>query len=141
MKGYKSIGLTLLSVLIITIIVSWSSSCLAFNDSINPPPFPPRDFRDIFETYILIKTVITTINLILLMFLLIIYIRIYNNTGSKFSLGLVFFTIALILYAVTSNPILHVFTGFRISGLGPFTMLPDLFTLIASAILLYLSRK
>ncbi|MBS7630907.1 hypothetical protein KEJ47_04945 [Candidatus Bathyarchaeota archaeon] len=104
-------------------------------------PLQPLPLRELFEIYLLAKMIITTVNLILLLLVFIIYIRIYNNTGSKFSLGLVFFTIALILYAVTSNPILHVLTGFRGVGLGPFTMLPDLFTLIASAILLYLSRQ
>ncbi|MGB9622272.1 MAG: hypothetical protein ACPL07_00360 [Candidatus Bathyarchaeia archaeon] len=104
-------------------------------------PLQPFPLRDLFEVYLLAKMIITTVNLVLLLLVFVIYIRIYNNTGSKFSLGLVFFTIALILYAATSNPILHFLMGFRGIGLGPFTMLPDLFTLIASAILLYLSRQ
>ena len=70
-----------------------------------------------------------------------IYLEIYYKTKSQFSLGLVIFAIALFLYALTSNPLIQGVVGFRLSGLGPFTMLPDLFTCIASAILLYLSRQ
>jgi len=136
MKGYRKIGLTIFIPLAVTIIIAQIVSGLPFNE-----PIPPRDFRGIFETFILIKTIITSINLVLLLFVLIIYVRIYGNTGSKFSLGLVFFAMALILYAATSNPIIHTLSGFQVSGLGPFMMLPDLFTLIASAILLYLSRQ
>ena len=64
-------------------------------------------------------------------------------TKAEFSVGLIIFTVALLTYSVTSNPLIYGFAGFRLSGagLGPFTMLPDLFTCIASAILLYLSRQ
>lgn len=140
MNGYKSTGFIILSILCLIIVTVQMASCITPN-KVTQPPFPPEDIRNVLETYILIKTIITTINLILLMFLFIIYIGIYNKTGSKFSLGLILFIFALILYAVTSNPLLHIFTGFRPLSIGLFTILPDLFTLIASAILLYLSRQ
>ncbi len=101
-----------------------------------PPPW------DTFSLYlVIVKTVISSVNTVLLTIVLVIYVEVYYKTESKFSLGLVIFTIALLLYALTSNPIIHGFAGFRGSGLGPFTILPDLFTCIASAILLYLSRQ
>jgi hypothetical protein len=141
MNGYKSTGFIILSILNLIIVTVQTASCTTFNNEVFQPPFPLEYIRNILETYILIKTIITTINLILLLFLLIIYVEIYNKTGSKFSLGLILFIFALILYAVTSNPLLHIFTGFHPLNLGLFTILPDLFTLIASAILLYLSRQ
>jgi len=139
MKRYEPILLAIFASLAGSLFMFQTVSGASFSP-VNQPlqPFP---LRELFEIYLLAKMIITTVNLVLLLLVFIIYIKIYNNTGSKFSLGLVFLTIALILYAVTSNPILHFLTGFRSIGLGPFTMLPDLFTLIASAILLYLSRQ
>ena len=69
-----------------------------------------------------------------------IYLRAHNETGLEFSLGLVIFSAALLLYALTSNPLVVRFVVFMGSGLGPFAMLPDLFTCIASITLLYLSQ-
>jgi hypothetical protein len=47
----------------------------------------------------------------------------------------------LLLYAVVSNPVMQAAFGYRGFGLGPFAMLPDLFSLIASTVLLYLTLK
>jgi hypothetical protein len=47
----------------------------------------------------------------------------------------------LLLYAMVSNPIVQVAFGYRAFGLGPFAMLPDLFSLAALAVLLYLTIK
>ena len=104
-----------------------------------PPERPPWDV--LFPYLFIAKIVLSSANLILLTIVLVIYIGIYQKTKSQFSLGLVIFTIALLLYSFTSNPIMQGVGGFIVSGLGPFTMLPDLFTCIASAILLYLSRQ
>ena len=41
----------------------------------------------------------------------------------------------------TTNPLVHWIFGFRAVGLGPFAMLPDLFTCVALAILPYLTVK
>jgi hypothetical protein len=43
--------------------------------------------------------------------------------------------------ALVSNPFMMWAFGFRAFGLGPFAMLPDLFTLAALSVLLYLSVK
>lgn len=101
-----------------------------------PPPW-----RDLFPYLLLAKTALAATNAILLTILFLIYIKIYRTTKSQFSIGLIIFTVALLLYSLTSNPLIHGLAGFRLSGLGPFTMLPDLFTCIASAILLYLSQQ
>ena len=79
-------------------------------------------------------------NAFLLISLLSMYWKVYSDTGLEFSLGLVIFSFALLLYALVSNPLLVSVAGFRASGLGPFAMLPDLFTSIASFTLLYISR-
>jgi hypothetical protein len=47
----------------------------------------------------------------------------------------------LLLNALVSNPLLQFGFGFRAFGLGPFAMLPDLFTFFALVVLLYLTLK
>jgi hypothetical protein len=135
MKNGRWFTATILSLLVISIVAIQTASSSPFYGP-EPPPW-----RDIFLHLLLIKTILSSLNSILLTLLLVTYIGIYRKTRSEFSIGLVVFSIALLLYSLTSNPLIHGIAGFRVSGLGPFTMLPDLFTCIASAILLYLSRQ
>ncbi len=93
------------------------------------------------EFYYIAKTVVSTMNLVLLVFLLVIYVDIYRKTRSEFTLGLIIFSAALLLYAFASNPMVIWAFGFRPLGLGPFALLPDLFAFAALVILLYLSTK
>jgi hypothetical protein len=88
-----------------------------------------------------IKTVISTINVTLLVFLLFTYVDIYRKTRSEFTIGLIIFSAVFLLNALASNPFVIWAFGFRPFGLGPFAMLPDLFTLAALTVLLYLSAK
>jgi hypothetical protein len=102
---------------------------------VNPPP--PGDI----ELFYTIKTVVSTINIALVIILLLTYIQIYWKTKSEFTLGLIIFSVVLFFYTLASNPIMQWAFGFRAFGLGPFAMLPDLFSLIALSVLLYLSLK
>ncbi len=104
-------------------------------------PDEPPPWNLLRAHLLLVKTILASVNTILLTILLAIYFGIYRATQSQFSLGLIIYSMALLLYSLTSNPLLHLAAGFRLFGLGPFTILPDLFTCIASAILLYLSRQ
>ena len=143
MKNIEWVVVAILGILSISIVVILPAlyqplerDFFVWNIPFERPPW------DIFFPYLFIaKTVLSSANIILLIIVLVTYIGIYQKTKSQFSLGLVIFTIALLLYSFTSNPIMQGFGGFRVSGLGPFTMLPDLFSCIASAILLYLSRQ
>jgi hypothetical protein len=47
----------------------------------------------------------------------------------------------LLLYALVSNPLMQKIFGFQGIDLEPFAMLPDLFTFLALAVLLYLTMK
>jgi hypothetical protein len=93
-----------------------------------------------FEVYYSIKAVLANVNAFLLVSLSVIYVWVYRETGLEFSLGMVVFSVALLFYALVSNPLLVRYAGFIGSGLGSFAMLPDLFTCIASITLLYISR-
>jgi uncharacterized membrane protein YgdD (TMEM256/DUF423 family) len=87
------------------------------------------------------KMVTATLTTILLFGIIMTHIRVYRETGTQFSLGLVIFSFALILYTLASNPILHKLIGYKKIGLAPLLMLPDLFMVVAAAIFLYLSRQ
>ena len=91
--------------------------------------------------FYIIRTVISSVNITLLTFQSLIYIDIYRKTRSEFTFGLTLFSGALLLYALSSNPLIHWIFGYRAFGLGPFAMLPDLFTCAAVAILLYITVK
>jgi hypothetical protein len=101
------------------------------------PQFVPGDI----ELFYTIGTVISTINVTLLVILLITYVSIYRKTRSEFTIGLMVFSVVLLLNALASNPFVRWVFGFRGFGLGPFAMLPDLFTCIALVLLLYLTLR
>jgi len=89
-----------------------------------------------------IKVIATLGNIILLLCLLFIYAKNYEQIKSKFALGLIAFVILLLVQAFTSNPFVHVMWGFRhINALGLFMILPDLFEFVALVILLYISLR
>ncbi|MBS7641054.1 MAG: hypothetical protein QXJ19_05395 [Candidatus Bathyarchaeia archaeon] len=103
-----------------------------------PPPNIPVPDLEIFYT---VKSVISTVNIVIVAFLLLIYLDIYRKTNAQFALGLIIFSLILLFYTISSNPFIQILFGFRAIGLGPFAMLPDAFALIALVILLYLSLK
>ena len=115
-------------------------------------PFPPADFPERrfppsgqiigdFEFFYVAQTVVSTVNIALLIFLLITYVDIYRRTRSQFTIGLILFSLVFLLRTLTANPLFMWVFGFRAFGLGPFALLPDLFELAALSVLLYLSAK
>ena len=144
MKDRKIPGVTLLLTLVMGMLVVQTALC----NVMQPPPRPPFEWEFDLENlriwlpyYLITKTIIATLNSVLLLCLFIIYLNIYRRTSTKFSMGLVIFSLALLLYTLSSNPLIYLVVGFRVFGFGPLLMIPDLFTTIASAILLYLSRQ
>jgi hypothetical protein len=140
----RSVKVTLiLATLVVVAIVAvfWATTNIPFIfpplGRLRPPELIPGDI----ELYYTVKTVVSTINLTLLTILLITYVGIYRKTKSEFTIGLMIFSVVMLLNAITSNPLFHRIFGFGAFGLGPFAMLPDLFTFIALVILLYLTFK
>lgn len=101
---------------------------------------PPPPMLDL-ELFYIVKTVISTVNIAIVLILLLIYMNIYRKTKTNFTIGLIIFSLILLLYTVSSNPVLQTIFGYRAFGLGPFAMLPDVFTFISLLVLLYLSLK
>ena len=102
-----------------------------------PPGFIPGDLEYYYAAY----TIISTINIALLVILTLIYFNIYVKTRSQFTIGLIIFALVFLVKDLTSSPLITSLLGFRAYGLGPFEFLPGLFEFFALSILLYLSIK
>lgn len=116
------------------------SAIVTASVSVATPIAPQHGPPISMETMIQIKLFVATFSVVLLLFLLWNYISIYRDLPNRFTLGLLLFTVALLLYGISSSPLLHLLLGFR-PGVtpGPFTFLPDLFASVAVIILLYQS--
>ena len=128
----------ILAALVIGVIAFYASQ-YSIHEPVGEGMWRNRLIGDL-EIYYSLKAVLASVNAFLLVSISVIYFKVYNETGLEFSLGLVIFSLALLFYALSSNPLLVRYAGFMGSGLGPFAMLPDLFTCIASITLLYLTR-
>jgi hypothetical protein len=95
----------------------------------------------IMPTMMLVKAAITLGNLILLLCLLFIYVKDYEQIKSKFAMGLIAFIVLLIMHALTSNPFVPFLWTHRMHVVEMFAIMPDLFEFVALSILLYISLK
>lgn len=103
---------------------------------------PPGNFvAGDLEYFYVVFTVISTINIGLLVSLLVIYVNIYAKTRSPFTIGLIIFALAFLMKDLTSSPFVVGLFSFRAYGLGPFIFLPGVFEFAALSVLLYLSIK
>ena len=133
--------LILVTLIVVAILAAlWATSTAWFpRYPFEPHEIPPQGIQGDIELFYTIETVVSTINVTLSTFLLLIYINIYRKTRSEFTIGLTIFSGVFLMNAIVLNPFVQRAFGFRAFGLGPFAMLPDLFTLAALAVLLYLS--
>lgn len=103
-----------------------------------PPPFGiPLDI----ELFYTLNAIISTVNVTLSLFLLATYVSVYRKTRSEFTIMLIIFSAVFLLNAFASNPFVIRVFGYVLVGLGPFVLLPQIFTLAALAVLLYLSLR
>jgi hypothetical protein len=135
--------LIVVAVVVVAVVVAlWATPTFEFL----PPPFarrfpPQQPIPEDIELFYTVETVVSTINVLLSIVLLLIYVSIYRKTRSEFTIGLTVFSAVFLLNALASSPIFRGAFGYRPFGLGPFTMLPDLFTFGALLVLLYLSVR
>ena len=99
------------------------------------PPSPEE-----LQTYFTVKTIVSMMNAGLSAIVLIVYAEIYVKTRAQFTIGLVILSAVLFIYAIASNPLLHALS-FQVYGIGLVGALPDLFTTVATVVLLYLSME
>jgi hypothetical protein len=129
-------------VLVVLVVVAvlaalWATSTPWFQTRERPPI---ENLADI-ELFYTMETIVSVINVALSTFLLLMYVSIYRKTRSEFTIGLIIFSAVLLLHAFLAIPILQRGFGFVPFGLGPFAVLPDLFTCAALTVLLYLTYK
>ncbi len=116
-----------------------------------PPPFRPRfnetsperirEFERIMETYIVGRVVVSSLNILLYGYITYFYVKLYRENQSKFSLALAGLSVVLLVYALSSNPLLlHVIRGPDPLWTGVFNFIPDMLATVVAFILIYLSR-
>ncbi|WP_458190744.1 hypothetical protein [Haladaptatus sp. NG-WS-4] len=109
-----------------------------------PTPHGPRrgmHARDL-DTFLRVKVFVTTLNVVLLVALTTSYVSLYRSLPNQFTGSLVLVCLALLLYAVSANPLVTLMLGYPGgSSLGPFTYLPDLFATVATVVLLHQSFR
>ena len=138
----------ILTALIVIVVAIWAALWAASVSWFPRYPFfepqpPPsgRPNRYDIQLFYQVETVVSAVNVTLSIILLLMYVSIYRKTRSEFTIGLMIFSAVVLLQAFVSFPLLHQAFGFYPSGLGPFAMLPDLFTCAALGVLLYLTFK
>ena len=143
MTNRLKIGLVLVVLVAAAILAAFWATVV-----INQPPFeirrvlPPGGFvPGDFEYFYIAFTIMSTINIAMLVILLVTYISIYSKTRSTFTIGLIIFAGAFLMKDLSSSPIVTGLFSFRAFGLGPFVFLPGLFEFAALSVLLYLSIR
>jgi len=113
----------------------------------NAPAFAPRGVPGTnfipgdLEFFYVANSILSAVNIALLIVLTIIYVDIYIKTRSQFTIGLVIFALVFLVKDLTSSPLIISLFRFRAYGLGPFELLPALFEFLALSVLLYLSVR
>ena len=103
-----------------------------------PPPIPEPD-RVLMDFFLKVKTMVSLVNIVFIIALISIYRGIYRQVKSQFTIGLIVVMLVLLMYALTSNPLIQILFGYQAQGLGPFAMIPDIFATFGLGLLLYIS--
>lgn len=86
-----------------------------------------------------LHVILSTIEMVLLFSLVIVYLKIYSETRANFSMGILIVLFALLVHSILSFPLTVDDIGPVLLGSGAFFPYPDIFTIIAYAIFLYMS--
>src|SRR5438552_15487033 len=90
----------------------------------HPVGRPPPEF----ETFVNFGLILSTLNVALLVALLVIYARMYSDTGASFALGFVLVLGALLAETVVGSPVLFSLFALRTGGQTPFLLLAETLT-------------
>ena len=100
-----------------------------------------REFERRIETYVIGKIVISSLNFLLYGYITYFYLKLYRENESKFSLALAGLSVVLLVYSVSSNPlILLVFRGSDPVWMNVFNFVPDMLATVVAFIMIYLSK-
>lgn len=133
--GILLIGI-LASMLFIREFINWILPAVPFGRH-----FVPVAVLELLETIQWLNLLLTSINAILLTYILYTYLTIYSSIRSQFTLGLIALATALLAHTLSTNPVIAYFFGFVSSGNNPFGLVPAVFTSMAALVLVHLSRQ
>jgi hypothetical protein len=102
---------------------------------------PPRGYPGDLEIFYTAQTIVSSLNVVLLVYIFANNVDIFRKTKSKFTFGLLIFSGAFLVKDLTSNPIIIWLFGYHPQGLGPFALLPNVFEFLVLCTLLYLSNE
>jgi len=105
------------------------------------PVGPGGFFMLSIERALRLHVLLTTIEMVLLFSLVAVYLKIYGETRANFSMGLLIVLFALLVHSILSYPITVNQIGPVVLGSGAFFPYPDIFTIFAYAVFLYLSLE
>jgi hypothetical protein len=103
-----------------------------------PPYYCPPAFLLSVQRALMLHVILSTIEIVLLVSLVAVYIRVYLETRANFSLGLIIVLGALLVHSVLSFPLVLSYLP-TLLGSGLFFPYTDLLTIIAYTVFLYLS--
>lgn len=90
--------------------------------------------------YATLQLLLSSINVALILYLFYIYAKDYLELHSKFTGGLLLFLAAMLLFSLTSNPLVAYWFGFRM-GAALFNLVPLAFSTIALVVLARISAE
>lgn len=169
-SDYNKKAVRIIVILVILGIITGSLLSLFFLNEANQrieniensdrPPFPGEEFNNepLTTSDIILPTlgvIIVCISTFLLLGLIIVYVKIFLNTSSKYIVGLLFFLTPLFIQSIFSiNTLRSLFVssaipyfhiresiGFGFGGLGGILIMVSIFEIIGLSILLYLSSE
>jgi len=143
MSSRLKIGLLIALIAAVAVLAAFWAALSFQQSSLLAPRMLPRGgfVPGDFEYFYVVFTIISTINIALLVMLLVTYVSIYAKTRSPFTIGLVIFASVFLIKDIASSPFVVGLFSFRAYGLGPFEFLPGLLEFTALSVLLYLSIK
>lgn len=115
------------------VLVILSSGLVSANIIMALPPRNPF-FLDL-------ASIFGIVNITLCIVLIMLYLQIWRKTRSEFTIGLMILSFALLLHSLFANPLISRIFGYPHLNLGPFSVLPIMFTTISLGVLLYLASR
>ncbi len=128
-------------VLLVSIALGWLSTLATLTPEEPRGEHFPGPFSFTPDPLLQFHTFLTTVEIILLLSLLIVYLKVYMDSGARFSLGLVFVLSALLLESILTYPLVVGMEGPVSVGAGNLLWFADILEIAAYTAFLYLSLE
>ena len=104
------------------------------------PVFPQLAPQAWFVLYVA-RTVLSTVNIAILSILTASYIMIYRQMRSRFTIGLLLFSLVFLMKDILGSPFVVGWFNYTFTGLGLFNLLEPFLEFMALSVLLYLNLE